>query len=87
LRLPPDPRELREWSMIMVLTGALNAIDRNLLPAGSEVLIHVTGSYAKQDFSNVPAAYLRPVSSPDDVKRVIVEPSAIPRIQKVRQAI
>jgi Family of unknown function (DUF6002) len=87
LRLPPDPRELREWSMMMVLTGALNAIDRNLLPAESEVLIHVTGSYAKQDFSNVPAAYLRPVSSPDDIKRVIVEPSAVLHIQKVRQAV
>jgi hypothetical protein len=58
-----------------------------LLPAGSEVLIHVTGSYAKQDFSNIPAAHLRPVSSPDDIQRVIVEPSAIPHVQKVRQAV
>ncbi|WP_254018995.1 DUF6002 family protein [Mesorhizobium escarrei] len=86
LSLPHDPRDLREWSMTMVLTGALNAIDRDLVPSASELLIHVTGSYAKQDFSSLPADHLRPVASPDDMRVAVVEASLAPFIPKVRQA-
>lgn len=73
LSLPPDPRDLREWSMVMVLTGVLNAIDRELVPPKSEMLVHITGSYASQDFTALPASYVQFVSGPDDVRKSILD--------------
>jgi hypothetical protein len=49
--LPADPAELREWSLVMVLTGVLNAIDRGLVPAGREVVVHGSGCYTRGDFA------------------------------------
>jgi hypothetical protein len=50
IRLPADPGLLREWSIVMVLTGVLNAIDRGLMPAGHEVVVHGSGCYGGDDF-------------------------------------
>jgi hypothetical protein len=46
--LPSDPRELREWSLALALTGILNAIDRGLVPA-DDILVHGSGSYQTTD--------------------------------------
>ncbi|HVQ92856.1 MAG TPA: DUF6002 family protein [Mycobacteriales bacterium] len=48
--LPADFRRLREWSLVMALTGTLTAIDRGLVPADSEIVVHGTGSYAAGDY-------------------------------------
>ena len=45
LTLPEDPARLREWSILMALTGVCNAVDRGLVPAGYEIVVHGTGSY------------------------------------------
>ncbi len=45
LALPPDPADLREWSLLMALTGVWNAIDRGLVPADREIVVHGSGSY------------------------------------------
>ncbi|HEX6873877.1 MAG TPA: DUF6002 family protein [Micromonosporaceae bacterium] len=44
--LPDDTANLREWSIVMALTGVCNAIDRGLVPAGTEVVVHGSGNYA-----------------------------------------
>lgn len=46
LALPADPAHLREWSIVMALTGVCNAIDRGLVPAAHDIVVHGTGSYA-----------------------------------------
>ncbi|MEU6118629.1 DUF6002 family protein [Streptomyces sp. NPDC047117] len=53
--LPADPRRLREWSLVMALTGTLNAADRGLLPDSDDVLVHGSGSYTCDDYRPVPA--------------------------------
>jgi hypothetical protein len=49
--LPADPAELREWSIVMALTGVLNAIDRGIVPAGREIVLHGSGSYSGGDYA------------------------------------
>ncbi|WP_158895685.1 DUF6002 family protein [Amycolatopsis anabasis] len=56
--LPSDPRELREWSLVMAMTGVLNAIDRQVIPVGANVVVHASGSYGIQDYTPIPAADL-----------------------------
>jgi hypothetical protein len=46
INITPDPRQVTEWSIIMALTGVLNAIDRNIIPEQAEITIHGTGYYA-----------------------------------------
>ncbi len=49
--LPEDPAQLREWSLVMALTGVLNAIDRGLVPSGYDIVVHGSGSYTVQDYA------------------------------------
>lgn len=49
--LPSNPADLREWSLVMALTGTLNALDRDLLPQVSEVVIHGSGWYTDREFT------------------------------------
>jgi hypothetical protein len=69
--LPEDPGELREWSLVMALTGTLNALDRNLLPHVSEVVVHGSGWYATQDFTVPGADEAVMVHDPKDVLRTV----------------
>ena len=46
INISPDPRQVTEWSIIMALTGVLNAIDRNIIPSQAEITVHGTGYYA-----------------------------------------
>ncbi|SDW48071.1 hypothetical protein SAMN05421504_101704 [Amycolatopsis xylanica] len=47
--LPADPRRLREWSLVMALTGVLNGIERGVV-ADREILVHASGSYGEDDY-------------------------------------
>lgn len=60
--LPADPRYLREWSLVMAFTGILNAIDRDLVPEGDDILVHGSGSYQTSDFEPVPKPHLTAVA-------------------------
>ncbi len=71
VELPADPRALREWSLVMAMTGTLNAIDRDLLSA-DEVVVHGTGSYRDTDYTPIPAHALLPVSDAADLHRVLL---------------
>lgn len=70
-RLPEDPRKLREWAMVMAAVGALNAIDRGLVPDGDEVLVHGSGAYSEDEFQSPDRARLRPVADAAGVARVL----------------
>ncbi|MFF0156157.1 DUF6002 family protein [Streptomyces sp. NPDC005263] len=70
VELPADPRRLREWSLVMALTGVLNAIDRGLL-THSEVLVHASGSYHTGDFRPASFDHLTPVDSVDDLRALV----------------
>lgn len=74
--LPGDPRELREWSLVMALTGILNAIDRGLV-GEDDILVHGTGSYQTADFEPIPAPYLDPVANLDELAAVTVRAAAV----------
>ena len=51
--LPADPADLREWSLVMALTGVLNGIDRGLV-GEDDILVHGSGSYQAADFDPIP---------------------------------
>ncbi|MEI5888206.1 DUF6002 family protein [Bacillus albus] len=50
IKLPDDPRNVSEWSLIMAFTGVINAIERNLLNDFEDVIIHGSGLYCKGDY-------------------------------------
>ena len=54
MRLPSDPRDLKEWSLVMAISGCLNAIDRGLLMGVDGYTIHASGTYSSQDYKRVP---------------------------------
>lgn len=64
--LPADPRELREWSLVMATTGALNAVERGLVE-GDDVLIHGSGSYSINDFEPIDANQLTVTTTAGEV--------------------
>lgn len=73
VELPTDPRRLREWSLVMAVTGTLNAVDRGLLPDSDDVLIHGSGSYTDQDYRPMPDAHRRPADTVDELAGHIEE--------------
>lgn len=70
VELPADPRRLREWSLVMAVTGVLNALERGQCPQG-EVLIHGSGSYQDGDFAVPDDRCLHTVASAKDLGRVL----------------
>lgn len=66
-QLPPDPRDLREWALVMVLTGVLGAIDRGMVASGREVLVHVSGSYSTRDYTPVLEQHTLSISTARDI--------------------
>ena len=69
-QLPSDPRKLQEWSLIMVFTGVLNAIDRGLITADSDVLIHGSGFYTDDDYQRLSAADYHLIAEHEPVERI-----------------
>lgn len=63
VKLPPDPRDLKEWSLVMAVTGLMTAIDRGLLGNVDGCTIHASGSYAVDDFRSIPTTDLRKIGS------------------------
>ncbi|MBR7676936.1 hypothetical protein KDA82_28820, partial [Streptomyces daliensis] len=84
VRLPADPREVREWSLVMAVVGALNALDRDLVPEGGpegspegDILVHGSGSYAVGDFDALSATELHRVDGVDDLRNVVLQATAL----------
>ncbi|CAM5435536.1 hypothetical protein GCM10010329_52500 [Streptomyces spiroverticillatus] len=70
VQLPYDPRHLREWSLVMALTGTLLAIERGLVRA-DEVVVHGSGSYDSGDFTPLPAPTLHTARNPADLAGIL----------------
>ncbi len=70
VELPRDPRKLREWSLVMAMTGVLNAIDRGLVD-DDDVLVHGSGSYADDDFEVIPESHLCSAGDVDSLGRIV----------------
>ncbi|MEY9947943.1 DUF6002 family protein [Kitasatospora sp. GAS1066B] len=68
--LPADPRRLREWSLVMAVTGVLNGIDRGLV-GDRDVLIHASGSYGDDDYTALSPAHSVPVQGVDDFYQAV----------------
>jgi hypothetical protein len=75
IRLPADPRQLREWSLTMAATGLLEAIDRGFI-GDTDVLLHASGSYATSDYQPLPEAAIHPVTTSEDVRDVVFAAAA-----------
>ncbi|MGP3987954.1 DUF6002 family protein [Streptomyces sp. 3N207] len=72
VELPADPARLAEWSLVMALTGVMNAVQRGLL-AEPEVVVHSTGSYSADDDDRapVPDTRARYADSVDELHAVV----------------
>nr|WP_329833114.1 DUF6002 family protein [Streptomyces sp. BE133] len=70
--LPGDPRALREWSLVMALTGVCNAVDRGLVEAGRDVVVHGSGWYADDDVRTPAESALVPVSTVEDITAALL---------------
>ena len=69
--LPDDVDTLREWSVVMALTGVCNAIDRGLIPDDRDVVVHGSGWYSTDDFEPLPDSAISPVRSVDDIAAAV----------------
>ncbi|HET8643128.1 MAG TPA: DUF6002 family protein [Pseudonocardiaceae bacterium] len=70
--LPADLRTLREWSVAMALTGVCNAIDRGLIEADREIVVHGSGSYGTADYEPIDPAAVTPVLTVEDVAAAVL---------------
>jgi hypothetical protein len=71
VRLPGDPRDLKEWSLVMAMTGCLNAIDRQLLEGVDGYTIHASGTYCLGDYEVVPFDGLSFVTTADEMIKIL----------------
>ncbi|MEV7097649.1 DUF6002 family protein [Amycolatopsis sp. NPDC051045] len=76
ITLPADPRSLREWSLVMLLTGVLNAVDRGLVDA-DEIVMHASGSYDASDYTPIPDRSLHPVGGVADLRLAILDTAGV----------
>ena len=71
--LPADFRTLREWSLVMAMTGALNAVDRGLVEPGADIVVHGSGWYGTDDYQPLDPATAHPVESVADVAAAVLD--------------
>ncbi len=72
LHVPRNPRDLTEWSLAMVFTGVVNAIERALLPEDRDIVVHGSGFYSRTDYAPIHPSAVRTVSSVEDVTNVFM---------------
>jgi hypothetical protein len=70
--LPADPEHLREWSLMMVCTGVLEAVDRGLLDPGAEIVVHGSGWYSADEYDVLPQSSYHPVDTVADMVPVLL---------------
>jgi hypothetical protein len=70
--LPADFRTLREWSLVMAMTGVCNAIDRGLVEPGADVVVHGSGWYATTDYQQLDLTTTSTVESAADVAAAVL---------------
>ncbi len=76
MALPADPRAVREWSLVMAMTGVLNAIDRGLVDE-RDILVHGSGSYAAGDYVPLSVRDMWPVEDRASLGDIVVKASGL----------
>jgi hypothetical protein len=71
VHLRADPRDLREWSLALGVTGILNALARDLV-GEEDILVHGSGSYHTGDFTPIPPDRRSAVRSVDELLDVAI---------------
>ncbi|HLX48823.1 MAG TPA: DUF6002 family protein [Streptosporangiaceae bacterium] len=69
--LPAAPGEVREWSAMMAVTGALAAIDRDLIKPDHDIVVHGSGWYTAADFTELDPAVAVTVAAPGDIMATV----------------
>nr|BFE87630.1 hypothetical protein GCM10020093_102310 [Planobispora longispora] len=69
--LPADFRQLREWSLVMALTGVLNAVDRGLADDWRDVVVHGSGRYTSADYAPLEPEAMTEVATVEDVAAAV----------------
>ena len=67
VELPADPDALREWALVMAMTGVLNGIDRGLIPEGADVVVHGSGSYGAEEYRSLDPSHASTIERPEDM--------------------
>ncbi|MEU1124603.1 DUF6002 family protein [Streptomyces sp. NPDC005899] len=62
-RLPEDPADIREWSLVKAVTGAMLAASRRLVASGTDLLVHASGFYTDDTLPPLRAGAQLEVSS------------------------
>ncbi|MFE9220218.1 DUF6002 family protein [Streptomyces lavendulae] len=70
--LPADPRDLREWSLVKAVTGVHLAIERDLVPAHAEIVIHGSGLYTDRLLAPLSQVRTTPVRTADELSRLLL---------------
>jgi hypothetical protein len=70
--IPADSRDLREWSLVMALTGTFNAVDRGLIEPECDLVIHGSGSYGADDYRELPEHAGWPASTSRQIAEVLL---------------
>ncbi|WP_020659975.1 DUF6002 family protein [Amycolatopsis benzoatilytica] len=76
--MPAEHSDLREWSLVMAMTGILNAIERRLVPAGTEIVLHASGTYSAADYRPIEPSALVPVTGLAQVSAAVDAALAVP---------
>jgi hypothetical protein len=72
VELPDDPDTIREWSLVKVLTGTLIGIERDLLPAGADLVVHGSGFYSDALLPPLPTQHTSPVASGTELATLLI---------------
>lgn len=75
LPVPAAPNAVAEWSVIMAVTGVLNAIDRGLV-RGRDIVVHGTGIYAQGDFVPLGTDYLHNIEDEGSLRDLVLTSTA-----------
>jgi hypothetical protein len=71
IALPADPSEIREWSLVKAFTGVLLAVERGLIAADADLVIHGSGFYTDALLAPIPTTALVKVNSHAEVDAAI----------------
>jgi hypothetical protein len=74
--VPANPTLVQEWSLVMALTGVLNAIDRDIVKA-DDIVVHGSGTYSRTEFSPIGVRDLCRADTVDALRDLIAHSSAL----------
>lgn len=71
--LPCDPAELREWALVMALTGLVIADERALVPPNTDIVMHASGCYTDKSLPPANPAHVRSAAGEQEALAILRE--------------